>query len=113
VVRPSEALVEGAGRRTAVPYEPNDVRAHNLRVVSLRHCTEGMSSALMFRRHHAQRGITDVGVDVGDRIRRYHDGEMRTQASRAEYKMHCSVTCPVRISRLVSSRPSRYSGGVA
>jgi len=78
VVRPSEALVEGAGGRTAVPYEPNDVRAHNLRVVSLRHCTEGMISALMFRRHHAQRGITDVGVDVGDRIRRYHDGEMPT-----------------------------------
>jgi len=47
-------------------------------VVSLRHCTEGMISALMFRRHHAQRGITDVGVDVGDHIRRYYDGEMRT-----------------------------------
>ena len=78
VVRPSEELVEGAGGRTAVPYEPNDVRAHNLRVVSLRHCTEGMISALMFRRHHAQRGITDVGVDVGDHIRRYYDGEMRT-----------------------------------
>jgi hypothetical protein len=78
VVPPSEALVEGAGRRTAVPYEPNDVRAHNLRVVSLRHGAEGMSSALMFRRHHAQRGITDVGVDVGDHIRRYYDGEMRT-----------------------------------
>src|SRR6185312_1328372 len=30
--------------------EPNDVRAHNLRVVQLRHGAEGMSSALMFRR---------------------------------------------------------------
>ena len=78
MVRPSEALVEGAGRRTAVPYEPNDVRAHNLRVVQLRHGAEGMMSALMFRRHYAQRGITDVGVDVGDHIRRYYDGEMRT-----------------------------------
>jgi len=37
-----------------------------------------MISARMFRRHHAQRGITDVGVDAGDRTRRYPDGEMRT-----------------------------------
>ena len=50
MVRPSEELVEGAGGRTAVQYEPNDVRAHNLRVVQLRHGAEGMISALMFRR---------------------------------------------------------------